>query len=181
MLRTDPNTGTVDMPTKDKIDTGLGHAVLAFLAAAVLLATPVIAQQSSTDTAFKSMQQRGEMVMGVDQNTSSHGFQSLPDGGQIMLVRKVDDTAGVTRIRHHLRDVQRAFSAGDFSMPMMVHMKAMPGVSVMGARRTFIKYEESDLPNGATLRITTSDSAALAAIHEFLAFQRTEHHAGSMP
>jgi hypothetical protein len=34
------------------------------------------------------------------------------------------------------------------------------------------------LPRGAALRLRTSDSAAVAAIHEFLAFQRMDHRAG---
>jgi hypothetical protein len=127
------------------------------------------------------MQQRGQQTMGVDQTTSSHGFQSLPDGGRIVLVRNVDDSAGVARIRQHLRDMQRAFSAGDFSMPMFIHMKDVPGASVMAARHSLITYTESDLPKGGALRITTMDSAAIEAIHRFLAFQRTEHHSGSVP
>jgi hypothetical protein len=146
----------------------------------VALATPALAQQPA-DTAYRAMQLRGQQTMGVDQTTSSHGFQSLPDGGRIVLVRNVDDSAGVARVRAHLRDMQRAFSAGDFSMPMFIHMKTVPGVSVMAARHTLITYAESDLPNGGALRIATTDSVALAAIHQFLAFQRTEHHAGSAP
>jgi hypothetical protein len=77
--------------------------------------------------------------------------------------------------------MQRAFGAGDFSMPMFIHMKTVPGVSVMAARHNLITYVESDLPNGGALRITTTDSVALGAIHEFLAFQQSEHHAGSVP
>jgi hypothetical protein len=127
------------------------------------------------------MQSRGQQTMGVDQTTSSHGFQSLPDGGRIVLVRNVDDSAGAARIRAHLRDMQRAFGAGDFSMPMFIHMKTVPGVSVMAARHSLITYTESDLPNGGALRIATTDSAAIAAVHQFLAFQRTEHHAGTAP
>ncbi len=148
--------------------------------AGLLFAMPALAQQSA-DTAYKTMQLRGQKTMGVDQTTSSHGFQSLPDGGQIVLVRNVDDSAGVARVRAHLRDMQRAFGAGDFSMPMFIHMKTVPGVSVMATRHNLITYTESDLPNGGALRIATTDSAALTAIHQFLAFQRTEHHAGSTP
>ena len=155
-------------------------AALGAFVIAVALATPARAQQS-TDTAYRAMQERGEKTMGVDQTTSSHGFQSLPDGGRIVLVRDINDSAGVARIRAHLRDMQRAFGAGDFSMPMFIHMKTVPGVSVMAARHNLIRYTESDLPDGAALRIVTTDSAAVAAIHQFLAFQRTEHHAGSTP
>lgn len=156
------------------------NTVAALLVAAVLVATPAMAQQPA-DTAYRAMQSRGQQTMGVDQTTSSHGFESLPDGGRIVLVRNVDDSAGVARIRAHLHDMRRAFGAGDFSMPMFIHMKTVPGVAVMAARHSLITYTESDLPHGGALRITTTDSVALSAIHQFLAFQRTEHHAGAVP
>jgi hypothetical protein len=110
------------------------------------------------------MQLRGQQTMGVDQTTSSHGFESLPDGGRIVVVRNVDDPVGVARVRAHLRDMQRAFAAGDFSMPMFIHMKTVPGVSVMATRHNLITYAESDLPNGGALRIATTDAVALAAL-----------------
>ena len=40
------------------------------------------------DTSFAAMQARGQMVMGVDQYTSMHVFEDLPDGGRIVLERK---------------------------------------------------------------------------------------------
>ena len=148
--------------------------------AAVLLAPRLMAQQP-IDTAYRAMQLRGQQTMGVDQTTSSHTFESLPDGGRIVLVRNVDDSAGVARVRGHLREMQRAFGAGDFSMPVFIHMKTVPGISAMAARHTLITYTESDVPNGGALRITTADSVAINAIHEFLAFQRTEHRTSAIP
>jgi hypothetical protein len=50
----------------------------------------------------------------------------------------------------------------------------------MRAKRSSIRYEPRDLPGGGEVVITTKDSAAVAAIHEFIAFQRGEHHAGGM-
>jgi len=47
----------------------------------------------------------------------------------------------------------------------------------MAARASKITYEATDRPRGAEVRMSTTDSAAVAAIHAFLAFQRTEHHA----
>lgn len=157
------------------------HTCLAAIVALVLAAPHAVAAQQTADTAYHSMQARGAMTMGVDQETSSHGFQSLPDGGRITFVRKVDDTAGVRKIRSHLHEMQRAFGSGDFSMPMFIHMKTVPGVKEMADRRAHIAYTETDLPNGGELRIKTADPVAIDAIHRFLAFQREEHHAGSTP
>ena len=114
--------------------------------------------------------------MGVDQYTSTHHFDTLPDGGRIALERDVPDSAGVSQIRAHIREIARAFRAGDFSTPATVHMQDVPGAKVMAEKRAVITYEARDLPRGAELRIRTSDSAALRAVHEFLTFQRSAHH-----
>jgi hypothetical protein len=140
------------------------------------------AQQSTrrNDTAFAAMQARGAdaRAMGVDQQTSIHRFDALADGGQIELQRSVDDSAGVAQIRRHLHAIASAFSAGDFSTPAFVHMQTIPGAREMAARRSSIAYVVSDLPRGGQVRMITRDTVALRAIHEFVAFQRREHHSG---
>jgi len=132
------------------------------------------------DTGFAALQERGKRAMGVDQYTSTHHFDALPDGGRIQLQRDGDDSAGIAQIRAHIREIADAFRHGDFSTPALVHLKEVPGTRTMGARRALITYEPRDLPRGAELWIRTSDSEALRAIHEFMAFQRSEHHASGM-
>ncbi|MDQ2768224.1 MAG: hypothetical protein M3Y30_13845 [Gemmatimonadota bacterium] len=129
------------------------------------------------DTAFASMQERGKMAMGVDQTTSSHRFDALPDGGRIELLRDLNDSVGIAQIRAHLRLIQHAFQAGDFSTPQFVHMTSMPGTAVMAQKRDAITYSYHELPRGGEVVMTTSDSSALAAIHEFMGAQRMDHHA----
>lgn len=132
------------------------------------------------DPSFAAMQDRGRMAMGVDQYTSTHTFDALPDGGRISLTRATGDTLGVRQIRAHLRLIEHAFQAGDFSTPEFVHMRTMPGTAVMAGKRDVITYAYRDVPGGGELRITTSDPAAIAAVHEFMAAQRGDHHAGGM-
>lgn len=154
------------------------RAVL-YIAVSSLSASSLAAQaRPAGDTAFRSMQERGKMAMGVDQYTSTHKFDALPTGGRIELQRDTPDSAGVAQIRAHLRAIAAAFKSGDFSTPAFVHMKDVPGAKVMRERRARITYEVHDLPLGAELHLTTTDSAAVAAIREFMAFQRGEHHAG---
>lgn len=129
------------------------------------------------DSGFAAMQERGQMAMGVDQYTSSHTFDALPDGGRIQLVRDANDTLGVEQIRAHLRLIQHAFRSGDFSTPAFVHMRTLPGADVMAKKRDVIAYSYADVPRGGEVRMTTSDPDALAAIHEFMGAQRAEHHA----
>lgn len=152
----------------------------------VALFTPVsvaLAQQGDStkphaDSAFHALQARGKTAMGVDQYTSAHQFESLSDGGRIELQRQVDDSAGVTQIRRHLREIVVAFKSGDFRLPTMVHDMNVPGTDVMAARRDAIRYEFHELPRGGEVRILTRDPEAVRAIHEFLAFQRMDHRTG---
>jgi hypothetical protein len=124
------------------------------------------------------MQERGRMVMGVDQYTSAHVFEDLPDGGRVALDRdRLGDTTGIAAIRLHMRDIAASFRTGDFTKPFQVHAQVVPGTAVMQARRAAIEYDVVDRPRGGEVRIRSSDPAAVAAIHEFLAFQRSGHHA----
>lgn len=127
------------------------------------------------DSAFAAMQTRGKQAMGVDQYTSTHQFEAASDGGRIELQRDVDDSADVAQIREHLQGIAKAFSDGDFSTPAFVHLGDVPGAKVMAAKRTVITYTFRPLPRGGELRIRSTDAQAIAAIHEFLAFQRREH------
>lgn len=139
------------------------------------------ARAKEGDSAFRAMQERGKMAMGVDQGTSTHRFDALPDGGRIQLMRDVEDSVGINQIRAHLRLIQHAFQAGDFSTPQFVHMQTMPGTKDMARLRKAISYSYRDIPRGGEVDMHTSDSTALAAIHAFMGAQRTGHRAGGMP
>jgi hypothetical protein len=58
-----------------------------------------------------------------------------------------------------------------------VHAQTVPGTAIMRDRRAAISYVPLDRPRGGEVRLTSRDSAAVDAIHEFLAFQRAQHHA----
>lgn len=131
------------------------------------------------DTAYAGVQARGEVAMGVNQYTSSHVFEPLPDGGRIALQRDVDDSAGTARIRLHMEQIAGQFAAGDFRLPGYVHARAVPGTDVMSARRDVITYAVESLPRGAAVRVRSADPDAVRAVHAFLAFQREDHHAAA--
>jgi hypothetical protein len=135
--------------------------------------------RDSADSAFTLVQARGHTAMGVDQYTSSHRFESLPDGGRISLQRDPGDSAGVAQIRSHMRRIAAAFARGDYTLPGFVHNRDVPGTAVMAARRSRITYAADTLPGGGQLRLQTSDPSAVAAIHDFLAFQRQDHRSTS--
>ena len=117
--------------------------------------------------------------MGVNQYTSQHVFEPLPDGGRIVLQRKEADSTGTETIRAHMRTIATAFANGDFAVPGFVHATTdVPGTAEMRKLRADITYSPSDLPNGGEVLISTKNPRAVTAIHEFLAFQRMDHRAG---
>jgi hypothetical protein len=155
------------------------EAVMRFRLTLLLLAavacTGGTSDDRQDDSAFAGVQARGHEAMGVDQYTSAHQFEPLPDGGRIVLQRDTADRAGVETIRAHMRDIAGRFSQGDFAIPGFVHAQEVPGTRAMAERRAHITYQAADLPGGGEVRIRTTDSAAVAAVHEFLAFQRRDH------
>jgi hypothetical protein len=136
------------------------------------------AMHHSPDTTFARVQAQGRIAMGVDQYTSTHCFDASATGGRIELQRNVDDPEGVATIRRHLQELVAAFRSGDFSAPMFVHSREVPGTKVMAARRAHITYTYRPLPRGGEVVIETRDPEALHAIHEFMMFQRSDHRAG---
>jgi hypothetical protein len=132
----------------------------------------------SAALAYAHLQSRGHQVMGVDQYTSTHRFEPLPDGGRIVLQRDSVDAGGTAQIRQHMRTIAEAFGQGNFTLPGLVHAREVPGTAVMTTRRSQISYTADTLPRGGQVRIRSQDPAAIAAIHEFLAFQRRDHRSG---
>jgi hypothetical protein len=154
------------------------RALAVFAASALVFGS--LGCRDAEDRSFAEFQARGHVAMGVDQYTSWHVFESLPEGGRIALERDEADPAGVTRIREHMRHIAGAFARGDFRIPGFVHARDVPGTKVMSARQNLIHYSNDTLPRGAELRIVTGDSAAVEAIHSFLAFQRHDHRTGAI-
>jgi hypothetical protein len=133
---------------------------------------------ATNDSAFAAVQQRGKTVMGVDQYVSKHTFEDLNDGGRVVLVTDPADTAGVRAIRDHMRTLAASMAKGDFTMSAMVHAMEVPGTKAMAARSAAIIYGYEELPGGGAVRISVSnDPTALAAVREFLLFQRSDHRA----
>lgn len=170
-----------------------GIRAAVFLLIPVLLAAPLRSQSvrhdsasmhtgnrgshRGSDSAFAALQRRGKLAMGVDQYASTHHFTPSSDGGRIVLETTLTDSTGISRIRHHMREIAHAFATGDFSTPMFVHMRSVPGTAEMARRRSAITYTPQDLPRGGALQIVTHDRAAIAAVHQFIAFQQQDHRA----
>jgi len=154
-----------------------GHIVVAVVVAVLSSHCAPTDAPPEGDSTFTALQERGKSAMGVDQYASAHVFEPLPDGGRIVLQMRTADSAGASVIRDHMRDIAGAFGRGDFAIPGRVHaIPSVPGTQVMSRLSAEISYAPRHIERGGEVRITSRNPEAVAAIHEFLAFQREDHH-----
>ena len=158
--------------------------VLFALIAAAALATPVqshsmpfLTQQDHSK--HGEMEKRGNQGMGFDQQKTTHHFLLRKDGGAIqVMANSADDKESKEEIQMHLRHIERAFQSGDFDIPMFVHDQTPPGVATMKKLKDQIHYKYEPAENGGRVVISSANAEAVAAVHEFLKFQITEHKTG---
>ncbi len=125
------------------------------------------------------LKERGGRAMGFDQDKTTHRFRLMRDGGAIEAeANDVNDVASRDQIRRHLELITKLFAEGDFSKPFAVHAQIPPGVDVLNRLKAAISYSFEETEKGGRVRITTADSAALKAVHDFLRFQITDHQTG---
>ena len=152
-----------------------------FLLATLLL--PFLARaataQSHECSHSAGVAERGDHVMGFDHEKTVHHFQLTKTGGSIEAEAKdAADAESRDQIRMHFTHIAKMFSEGDFNAPMLIHARVPPGVPEMKKRRQAIRYDVEETPNGARIVLTTKDSRAIAAIHDFLRFQIRDHETG---
>lgn len=144
----------------------------------LLLALSCVACAQSADH-HASMQQNGDHVMGFSHDAAAHHFRLSHDGGSIEVTAKdPSDQQSIEEIRMHLQHIAGKFSRGDFTAPMLIHSQTPPGVPTMRRLKQDIKYTEQSISQGAVVRIASSNSEAVSAIHEFLKFQIDDHQTG---
>ncbi|MGC2461885.1 MAG: hypothetical protein WA446_13100 [Steroidobacteraceae bacterium] len=125
------------------------------------------------------MMKRGEKGMGFSQQTTTHHFRLLADGGAIEIETNDPKDSGTRdQIRQHLSHIATMFSAGNFDIPMFIHDQTPPGVPTMTELRDQIHYDFETMDSGGRVRIHTTNARAVEAVHEFLRFQITQHQTG---
>ena len=147
------------------------------LCAAMLFAAPAAAQHDQHHAALDA---RGARFMGFNQKATTHHFILTRDGGRIQVTAKdATDAASINQVREHLRHIARLFGRGDFALPGLVHdTRAVPGVDAMKNKAAALIYTFEEIDRGAHVRITGASPEAIAAVHEFLRFQITDHKTG---
>jgi hypothetical protein len=140
---------------------------------------PMRKARAHEDSTSSAMNDRGGKGMGFSQTTTTHHFLLSADGGVIQVeANDPTDTATRGMIRMHLTHITKAFTMGDFAIPMFVHDTVPPGVPAMKQMKDKILYKFKETPAGAQVVIATTDSQALVAIQQFLRFQIAEHKTG---
>jgi hypothetical protein len=137
-------------------------------------------QSAPVQDPHAGMHARGAAVMGFDQDKTAHHFYLFDDGGAIEIaVKDPADTVNRDAIRAHLPHIAQRFGAGSFEAPVQIHgTKEVPGIAVLTALKGRVAYKYAETPNGGRVDITSSDPAAVAAVHDFLRYQIAEHKTG---
>lgn len=159
-----------------------------------LLSSPLLSQVAQSENSMKdcpmhenlsqqghhaSVESHGDQAMGFRQDKTIHHFRMMSNGGVIEVTASdPNDEPNTGAIRSHLLHITMMFGKGDFSIPMFVHDGVPPGVTTMKLMKAAIQYTYQEVPSGGSVRIKSADAVAVAAIHDFLRFQITEHQTG---
>lgn len=142
------------------------------------LAVPALAQNPHDHHA--ALNERGRQFMGFDQLKTTHHFILSNDGGRIQVTANdAKDAESISQVRSHLSHIAAVFAKGDFNLPSLIHdRKAVPGVDGMTQHAKALTFTFEEVPRGGHVRITGTTPEAIAAVHEFLRFQITDHKTG---
>ena len=150
------------------------------------------AHESATVKAQRQAQvsKRGEDVRPFSLAATRHIFTKDAEGGvQQVVVRDNSAASQIPLIRRHLRAIRTQFLQGDFYAPSHIHGAQMPGLAeIEGAKPGRLSIEYQDIEGGAQLAYRATDPRLVAAIHEWLDAQVSDHgkdaqegHRHSMP
>ncbi|MEO6268953.1 MAG: aspartate carbamoyltransferase [Lautropia sp.] len=136
------------------------------------MACPAADVQHQTEVA-----ERGKDVMPFILEATIHVFTKTGQGGVQRVVAKNAADAGQTwLVRKHLQEIRDQFRKGDFSGPLHIHGKDMPGLPALSSAspgQLAIAYKE--VVGGAELKYTTADPKMVAALHQWFGAQLSDH------
>jgi hypothetical protein len=140
---------------------------------------PMHATHSDSHDHHAMVENHGDQAMGFPHDKTTHHFLLSETGGSIQVAANdPKDSADIQAIRMHLEHIAVAFAAGDYSTPVFVHDEVPPGVTSMKLLKDQIHFRYESLDAGARVAIASNNPLALAAIHDFLRFQITDHRTG---
>ncbi len=145
----------------------------------LIVAIAFFATAATAQDCHTGVNERGDHAMGFWHEKTTHHFILTKTGGVIdITANRKSDKESVASIRGHLQHVRSEFEKGNYEIPMFIHDRVPPGVEVMKARKEKIAFRYEEQKKGGRVIITTDDQDALAAVHDFLRFQISDHHTG---
>lgn len=136
-------------------------------------------KQANKSTHLSEVNRRGAKAMGFSQTKTTHHFLLKPEGGLIQVeVNHPKYTKSRAQIRTHLAEIARSFAAGDFQKPLLTHGEMPTGVAAMQRLKAEINFSYEPTARGGRVFLSSSNTEALAAIHEFLRYQIADHQTG---
>src|SRR5215831_7348692 len=114
----------------------------------------IVQEPSTSNLRDNGVVQRGNQVMGFSHELSAHHFRLLKDGGEIIVTaNNLNDKASIDQIRSHLAHISRMFADGNFNAAVLIHDTNPPGTATMTRLKSQIRYELSEIDQGAKIRI----------------------------
>jgi hypothetical protein len=155
---------------------GKSSSPLLSSAASIVETNGTLSSSSTNQHTQEAVLERGNIVMGFDQNKIMHHFMATSTGGRIMIVAlNSSDSETIKQIKDHVIDIQYEFSQANFTKPFFIHDQQVPGTDIMAMKKDLIIYGIEQLNNGAVLVLTTDDKELQNAINQFMQFQGIEH------
>jgi hypothetical protein len=167
-----------------------GIIAVAMLAASAFAQTanqPAVDHSSMDHAAhLKMMQQaqreadvatRGKDVMPFSLEATTHHFSKSTHGGvQQVVAKDAKDSAQISLIRSHLKQIRGQFLKGEFSGPAHIHGQDMPGLAELKqAKPGQISIEYKDMKAGGQLTYRTADPRLVGALHKWFDAQLSDH------
>ncbi|MBG0823281.1 hypothetical protein HS048_21350 [Planomonospora sp. ID91781] len=114
--------------------------------------------------------------MPFDLERTTHRFAKSADGG-VQTVTSDDpaDAEQVALIREHLTEEAAGFSKGDYGDPASIHGGDMPGLRELEQGHDRIAIDYAELPAGAQITYTTTETSLITALHAWFDAQVTDH------
>ena len=151
---------------------------IAMVASLALIASEGHAQAVGSSARHEEINRLGSIVMPFDLSRTTHYFDDTPNGGiETITANMADDREQVSLIREHLQKEARQFGHGDFSDPMRIHGRDMPGAAVLASAGADLSIRYATVPGGASITYVGHNDRIAKAVHEWFAAQRSDHNA----
>jgi len=133
---------------------------------------PSLPSASSESVAAGHAMTRGQPgVRAQTQDLSYHAVLTRGGGTLRITVNDLHDSVGAGQVSVRLREAAARLARGDFSNGGLLQLRGAPGAAVLRQMRGKITFTSHGIEDGAELIISSSDTKAVEAIHQFLHFQ----------